>query len=232
MRLVVIAILSLAAPVASAFYVAGPWAPTPEEAIVRPGAFVTSPSACTIGFLYTNAAGDRFATTAGHCVHAVGERVHVEGVPIGAVAWRHGDEDVNGKPDLALVKLDATATAHPSVRSWGGPCPSTREPYVGDDVGLFGNGAGTGETFGGPGAVKNTRSAVVTYVDAQRFGTDAVIAEGDSGAPVVHKATRAAVGWVEQYGPYAPQTGPRVPWVSATLAAAGVSVTMAYDPLC
>lgn len=233
MRLVLLVLLA-AAPVASAYYVPGPWTVTPGEANVRPGAFVTSPSACTVGFLYVSAApGDatRYASSAGHCFSSVGEVVRVNGTRVGTV-WRLWGEDVDNDPDFALVKLDPGVPAHPRVVTWGGPCASPHDPALGDEVGLFGNGVGTGETFGGPGTMKNSRSGLLTFVDAKRFGTNIPIAEGDSGGPVVHKATKAPVGLVEQYGPYAPQVGPRVAWVEAKLAAEGVAVAMAYDPNC
>lgn len=225
----------LAVPLAAAVYVPAPWSTTPEEAVVRPGAFITSPRACTVGFLYVSAVpGDatRYASSAGHCFDAVGEPVRVGTTVVGTVAWRHGDEDVNNKPDFALIKLHADVPAHPRVVTWGGPCEDPHAVALADEVGLYGNGAGTGETFGGPSTLKNSRSGHVTYLDAKRFGTDVVIAEGDSGGPVVHKATKTPVGIVEQYGPYAPQVGPRVPWIASTLAAANVHVAMAYDPNC
>jgi hypothetical protein len=83
---------------------------------------MTSPSGCTMNFVFTSNGSDRYIGTAAHCVGAVGQSVSLsgEGV-IGSVAY-WGFADQKGT-DFALVRVATSKlpSVDPALCHWGGP---------------------------------------------------------------------------------------------------------------
>ncbi|HUS23466.1 MAG TPA: hypothetical protein VM369_00835 [Candidatus Binatia bacterium] len=158
-------------------------APRPPEPGIRPGSWMVEPYACTLGWLFRKD-GALAASTAGHCVDRVGDRVVILTrapdtgdavlLDIGVVIERHaggiGD-------DFALIEI------RPALRRWadaaaavvGGPCGEYRQERA-QTVVYYGHGVGTkgGEPQSGAAARWRT----------QAFGWDTHSVSGDSGSPV------------------------------------------------
>jgi hypothetical protein len=159
-------------------------APLPSEVGIRPGAWMISPSGCTMNFVFRKSGG-RAIGTAGHCVEKVGENVQLltlapgGGNPVlidvGSVIARH--ENGIGD-DFALVAI------RPVLYPWlsattaviGGPCGS----YYGsgpETVAHYGHGLAIG-TGGTP------RAGIALTWKTDAFGWDGAAIFGDSGSPV------------------------------------------------
>lgn len=145
MRTIVLAVMFLSsmAPIGQPA-VAAPCAPSdmPHEPVpvgpfacpgVRPGAkLVTSLGGCSIGFLFRDGNGERYASSAGHCFlpPRVAERVwtsgdgpvasEADGRRIGQAVYAIKDPGAGGR-DFGLVKLDVSVQADAAVCYWGGP---------------------------------------------------------------------------------------------------------------
>ena len=164
---------------------------------VRPGSIVQAEGGvCTLNFMFTDDAANRYMGTAGHCVLATS--------PLGAqdngeVSFAPGDgpeaRDGLGNrigdfvyaiqqdpKDFALILLDDGVDASPQVCSFGGPTgindsqPSLLEPTV---LSSFGNplGLGTGIT---------AKSFVALGMpSADHVFATGLVLPGDSGGPVV-----------------------------------------------
>jgi hypothetical protein len=158
---------------------------------IRPGAWMLSPSGCTMNFVFGSGT-DLYIGTAGHCAN-VGDRVTLIALPgvlmeIGTTVISHNN-DIGD--DFALVKIDQSMIdlVNPSMTHWGGPT-SNGQPAIGDAVVHSGHGLviGTGGT---------PRAGVVTYTGpgdgGDAFGWDGAAAPGDSGS-AVRNVTGAAAG--------------------------------------
>ncbi len=92
---------------------------------IQPGARMTSPSWCTLNFVFRDDLGGTYVGSAGHCVDPVGTRVSADGVgEFGTVAYRvrAGIGD-----DFALIHVDAEKLdlVDPTLCHWGGPSELT-----------------------------------------------------------------------------------------------------------
>ena len=184
---------------------------------IRPGAWMFSPSWCTMNFVFGGtsgtttttaakgkaAAGKKTATsgggsgwyigTAGHCAE-VGDEVTLIAAPgllmnIGRTVKSYNNDI--GK-DFALVEIypEMVQYVNPSMTHWGGPTGTNQNVAVGDPVVHSGHGLAIG-TGGTP------RAGVVTYVGngdnnaETAYGWDGAAMLGDSGSAVRHVDGRA-----------------------------------------
>ncbi len=178
---------------------------------VRPGAIVnTDNGSCTMNFMFTDPAGDRYMGTAGHCIlatSAVGqqdngevtfepgegpEATDAEGNRIGNYVYA-----IQSDPkDFALILLDDDVEASPQVCSFGGPTgisderPGLLEPTL---LSNHGNPLGLGS-----GVTAKTFLALGMPDPDHVFATGLVL-PGDSGGPVLDEEGRA-VGVVVSTG--------------------------------
>lgn len=178
---------------------------------VRPGSIVqTESGVCTLNFMFTDDAANRYMGTAGHCILATSP---VGGEDNGEVSFAPGDgpeaRDGQGNrigdfvyavqqdpKDFALILLDDGVEASPQVCSFGGPTgindsqTSLLEPTV---LSSFGNplGLGTGIT---------AKSFVALGMpSADHVFATGLVLPGDSGGPVVDSQGQA-VGTVVSTG--------------------------------
>lgn len=129
------------------------WAPE-GPGTIQPGAQIDA-GPCTLGFLLRDAENETlYATTAGHCVDAVGQRIALRtdagiGAPFGTVLAFEARPDQSAI-DWALIEIDtqARANASASIRHWTGPqgpqgaSEPDRDATQGDTLCLYGWGAG------------------------------------------------------------------------------------------
>lgn len=220
---------ALAALLAPALVPALAPAPAAEGATgIAPGALVvTSKGQCTLNFVYTDAAGRLYVGTAGHCVDRVGDRVSTPGVgSFGTVVFMRG-----GGMDFALIAVDEgkRARVSPAVARWGGPTgvAEDAETGTGDLVALYGYGLVYRET-----EATRARLGVIARDDAREYAMDAPSINGDSGGPVLVKATGEALGIVSALGSGGGTTwGPRVSYILSRLHEAGWDVTLVTAPV-
>ena len=166
---------------------------------IQPGARMTVPAGCTLNFVFTDGV-EPYIGTAGHCTNAVGERVASPDIgAFGTVVFRRD----RGPDDFALIRIDPglDAMIDPATRSFDGPTGvvSHSETTTGDLVGLSGYGMG----FRSAGQTR-ARTGVLTSQSAERFTAALPAVFGDSGGPVVHLASGAALGIVSGIGPTVP----------------------------
>lgn len=178
---------------------------------VRPGSIVESDGGvCTLNFMFTDDAGNRYMGTAGHCILATSP---VGSQDNGEVSFAPGDgpeaRDSEGNrigdyvyaiqqdpKDFALILLDDDVEASPQVCSFGGPTgvndsqPSLLDPTV---LSNYGNPLGLGT-----GITAKSFVALGMPNDDHVFATGLVL-PGDSGGPVVDGQGRA-VGVVVSTG--------------------------------
>ena len=156
---------------------------------IRPGARLTEPYACTLGFVYVDAQGGLYASTAGHCTDRVGQRVSARGAPdFGAVVFREG---AGGRADFALLRVDEASRALVSPRLCGMGGPTGVAPASvaeGTRLHLYGHAAVLGEAPPARG-----REGALVSAGSTRWSAAFPSVPGDSGAPVV-LATGEAVG--------------------------------------
>ena len=158
-------------------------APLPTEVGIRPGAWMLSPSGCTMNFVFTS--GSTFGIgTAGHCANVGDPVVLLTLAPGGAnpvlvdigttvVSHNNGVGD-----DFALVSINPALNSwvNPTIGLIGGPCGS----YEGsgpETVAHIGHGLAIG-TGGTP------RVGVALTWTQDSFGWDSPSIFGDSGSPV------------------------------------------------
>lgn len=198
-----------------------------EDAPLRPGA---SLGGCTFNFVFytpgtATKAPKAYIGTAGHCTDKLGEEVQLEGAGVvGKVVY---DSDlVTGEHkgvDFSLIELNPTMIpqTNPAVLSWGGPTRvATVEDFaVADQVDVYGYGMVLGEN-------EQTRpryGALVSWTERE-YQADMPAVNGDSGAPLIHHETGAALGIISRYGltvPPSTDMGPLMTWILEALDAAG-----------
>ena len=158
-------------------------APLPSEIGIRPGAWMLSPSGCTMNFVFRS--GTNFAIgTAGHCGNAGDPVVLITLAPGTAdpVLVEIGNISVSRNngigDDFALVPINPVLNSwvSPTMSVVAGPCGA----YTGsgpETVFHYGHGVGIG-TGGTP------RAGVALTWQAQAFGWDGAGIFGDSGSAV------------------------------------------------
>lgn len=155
---------------------------------IRPGAWMTAPHNCTMSFAVQDGQGIPYLTTAGHCVDAVGQAVHLKNEgPIGEVV---AFTDAGVGADYALVRIDEDnrSQVDPSVPGWGGPTGVARGADLDDGVKHYGWGVLTW-----PLHESRCRSGAGPLLwGTKAFGFAGVAAFGDSGSDAMLGDGRAA----------------------------------------
>lgn len=221
-RLVVVATLVLVAlPVVAA-------GEPDANAFLQPGTQVDTPvGQCTLNFVFKDATST-YLGTAGHCAEGTGGRVSTPGHG----AWGTivmDDDDV----DFALIRVDAAkvAVVRAAVQHWGGPTGiiTAAQTSAGDLLAEYGYGIGFS-------ANENTRAkqGVLLQDSNTQYIADTWAVNGDSGGPVLHKATGKALGIISSYNffevPQSTDIGPTLPAIQAALAARGYNVVLQTAP--
>ena len=168
---------------------------------IRPGAWMFSPSWCTMNFIFrgtsttttTKGGGKKASTTggggsgwyigtAGHCAE-VGDEVTLVAAPgvLMVIGKTVKSFDGGVGRDFALVEIypEMVQYINPSMTHWGGPTGTNYDVAVGDPIVHSGHGLAIG-TGGTP------RAGVVTHVEGTAFGWDGAGIFGDSGSAVRH----------------------------------------------
>lgn len=228
-----------------------PWEQEPiaSHATVNPGDKLYNLS-CTLGFLYRNATGAWFGSTAGHCVDHVGQPVYLGPLDqfffqqrkhprIGTVvAYRddppNGDE---GRLDWALIELDPPegVRIEPQLRHWTGPTGVFRGqdlPHYQDRVCYY----GWGQAYKEHDATRSRCGRFNGFLQ----GGDRVVADfrgfvdsGDSGMPIIHYPSGQALAMVLSGLYYPMNSGVTVCSFLHMTADAGYDLSLAtagYDP--
>lgn len=210
-----------------------PQAKTPawggEDSPLRPGASLKSGSgSCTFNFVFyapgtKKTAPKGYIGTAAHCTEELGEAVSQPVLgEVGKVVY---DSDlVDSGVDFTLIELDPkiVSKTNPKVLGWGGPTRSVtpEDLAVGDQVDVYGYGVGVGLTE----PTRKRYGFLVGFSDKE-YQTDMPAVNGDSGGPLIHDETGAALGIVSRYGiegvPPSTDIGPLMGWIFDELEAAG-----------
>ena len=193
---------------------------------------------CTFNFVFykpgtAKDAPKAYIGTAGHCTEKVGEEIApTELGTIGKVVY---DSDLRPEAeegfyvDFSLIELlpEFVSKTNPEVLHWGGPTRiATDEDLAqGDQIDVYGYGLGFGlreET--------RPRYGVLFSWTEEEYQADMPAVNGDSGAPLIHHETGAALGIISRYGftvPPSTDLGPRLGWILDELAKAGFDVRLA-----
>ncbi|MDQ4065023.1 MAG: S1 family peptidase [Actinomycetota bacterium] len=197
---------------------------------LRPGAAM---GGCTLNFVFytpgTRARAPKgYIGTAGHCTDKVGEEITPPGLEaIGKVVY--DSDTVKSTVDFSLIELypEMIGKTNPEVLHWGGPTRVANEEdfAFGDQVDVYGYGLAFGQT-------EQTRpryGVLVGWTD-EEYQADMPAVNGDSGAPLIHHATGAALGIISRYGftvPPSTDLGPLMTWILEELERAGFNVKLA-----
>ncbi|MFN2587538.1 MAG: hypothetical protein ABR613_05420 [Actinomycetota bacterium] len=203
------------------------------DAPLRPGSSLGG--YCTFNFVfYTPGTATRapkgYIGTAGHCTEKLGEEVELTGVGVvGTVVY---DSDLVKPPsdvDFSLIRIapKLIGKTNPEVLVHGGPTrAATVEDFaVGDQVDVYGYGVGVGLT-----PQTRPRSGVLFSWTEQEYQADMPAVNGDSGAPLIHHETGAALGIISRYGftvPPSTDLGPLMTWILEELKKSGFDVRLA-----
>jgi hypothetical protein len=174
-----------AAVIAATLFVAAP-AAADDDQIARPGIEVDDDSGrCTAGFAATDAAGNNYLMTSGHCdAHDGSLWTYGDGVPLGHITVSERDGDLK---DAAIIQLD------PDV-----PLPDGHPDgaYPVRDV-LNSSQLKVGMPFCKTGAVTGETCGQITSIDGNVVEASVYSLAGDSGSPGFVKnpdGTVSAVG--------------------------------------
>lgn len=203
------------------------------DAPLRPGSSLNG--SCTFNFVFytpgtAKKAPKGYIGTAGHCTDALGEEAELPGTGmIGTVVY---DSDlVKGSEgvDFSLIEIKPgfIGKTNPEVLVHGGPTrAATVEDFaVGDQVDVHGYGMGVGAT-----EQTRPRSGVLFSWTEKEYQADMPAVNGDSGAPLIHHETGAALGIISRYGltvPPSTDLGPLMTWIFEELDKAGFDVRLA-----
>ncbi|MDQ3915222.1 MAG: S1 family peptidase [Actinomycetota bacterium] len=201
------------------------------DAPLRPGSSLGG--YCTFNFVfYTPGTATKppkaYIGTAGHCTEKLGDEAELAGVGvIGKVVY---DSDlVKSDVDFSLIQIAPAfvGKTNPEVLVHGGPSrAATVEDFaVGDQVDVYGYGVGVGAT-----EQTRPRSGVLFSWTEKEYQADMPAVNGDSGAPLVHHETGAALGIISRYGfvvPPSTDLGPLMTWILEELDKAGFDVRLA-----
>lgn len=204
-----------------------------EDAPIRPGASI---GGCTLNFaFYTPGTASRapkaYVGTAGHCTDKLGEAIEVPGAGvIGKVVF---DSDlIEGEHkgvDFTLIALDPkmVSKTNPTVLGWGGPTrAATVEDFaIGDQIDVYGYGmvVGTAEQ------TRPRYGALFEWTEKE-YLADMPAVNGDSGAPLIHHETGAALGIISRWNigvPPSTDIGPLMTWILEALDSEGFDVRLA-----
>lgn len=205
-----------------------------EDAPIRPGSSLGG--YCTFNFVFytpgtATKAPKAYIGTAGHCTDKLGEEAELPGVGvIGKVVY---DSDlVTGEykgVDFSLIEIDPNLVGktNPTVLGWGGPTrPATVEDFqAGDQVDVHGYGLVLGQND-----VTRSRHGVLFSWTEKEYQADMPAVNGDSGSPLIHHETGAALGIISRYGftvPPSTDLGPLMTWILEALDAEGFNVRLA-----
>ena len=197
----------------------------PEDSPLRPGSSLGG--YCTFNFVFFTPgtaakAPKAYIGTAGHCTDELGEVVsHPELGEVGTVVY---DSDlVDSGVDFSLIELkpEIVSQTNPKVLGWGGPTRAINyeDLQFGDQVDLYGYGVGLGireET--------RPRYGFLVGFTETEYQADMPAVNGDSGSPLLHHETGAALGIISRYGltvPPSTDMGPLMPWIFEELGKAG-----------
>ena len=201
---------------------------------LRPGASLSSAGgSCTFNFVFykpgTKAKAPKaYIGTAGHCTDKIGDEVSQPALgKVGKVVY---DSDLaKSGVDFTLIEIKPALVSktNPTVLSWGGPTRviSHQELAVGDQVNVYGYGVGVGQNE----ATRPRHGYLVAFNDTE-YQADMPAVNGDSGAPLLHHETGAALGIISRYGiavPPSTDQGPLMPWILSELGKAGFKVKLA-----
>ena len=205
-----------------------------EDAPIRPGSSLGG--SCTFNFVFytpgtATKAPKAYIGTAGHCTDKIGEETELPGVgAIGEVVYDSDltEGDYEGV-DFSLIELypEMVAQTNPTVLHWGGPTRvATVEDFaVGDQVDVYGYGVVLGQND-----VTRPRYGVLVSWTEQEYQADMPAVNGDSGSPLIHHETGAALGIISRYGftvPPSTDLGPLMTWILEALADEGFNVRLA-----
>lgn len=164
---------------------------------LQPGDVMVNPynQLCTLGFV-VDGPGGPFFLTAAHCVRQLWETVEdASGASIGTVA-AFGNAD-DSRTDWALIEVSSTARAVSSVvRGHGAPTgvAGVDQTSLGDVLGYSGHGI----PWSIAGPLREQRIGVLTGQDERLWMSVGLNTFGDSGGPVIHRETGAALGLVSR----------------------------------
>lgn len=196
---------------------------------IQPGSEVLTPvGGCTLNFVWKDAA-NTYVGTAGHCAEGTGGRVSTPGHG----AWGSIVLDIDGDTDFALIRVDAAKVpmVRAAVQHWGGPTgvATAAETRAGDVLALYGYGVGFSVN-----EVTRAKQGVLVSDNAAQYEADTWAVYGDSGGPVLHKATGKALGIVSAFNfvdvPPTTDAGPTLAHIQAQLAARGYNVVLQTAP--
>lgn len=144
---------------------------------ISPGASISTPvGGCSLNFMFQDAAGKKYAGTAGHCFSALGQRMTVSGVGAAGTVVYLINAGVGN--DFALVRIDDSKAnlVNPAMCQWGGPTG----PATGLTAGIvrhYGFGIGYGTT-----QFTRARSGYGQHSAGTSFSFMGAVASGDSGS--------------------------------------------------
>lgn len=209
-----------------------------SDSPLRPGA---SLGGCTFNFVFykpgTKTSPPKgYIGTAGHCTDALAEKVsQPELGEIGEVVY---DSDlVESGVDFSLIEIypQFISKTNPEVLHWGGPTRASNDEDLqqGDQIDVYGYGIG----FGSAEQTRPRYGILFSWTDDE-YQADMPAVNGDSGAPLIHHETGAALGIISRYGftvPPSTDLGPRIGWILEELDKAGFNVRLAtvrdYEPI-
>lgn len=198
---------------------------------IRPGALMTSPSGCTMNWVFRGATvNDIYIGTAAHCVSYRGQSVSLSGQGvIGQVAYT-GWEDLYNLIDFALVKVSAgkLSQVNPAMCHWGGPVSMMTTPPVGPTavpILHYGHGIGTGSF-----TQTKPRTGLAYGWVYHKFYFAGTTTFGDSGSPAMTSDGRAA-GVIVAIGPTLDIATRLDDAIALAGAAMGVPLTLLTAPL-
>jgi hypothetical protein len=201
------------------------------QARLRPGVYMDG--GCTYNFLFTSPERNYFIGTAGHCTDEVGQRVSFAGKEIGTVVF---DSDVSVGADtgvdFTLILLDEgqNLVANPTMMGSAGPSGVAQAADVGLGDRLEHHGYGM--VWGDVALTRHREAVLLSYGD--NYCAEGAIWWGDSGSPVLHQETQAAIGIISRAGwiectPFAgaQNVGPTLQYILRATAAGGWPVELA-----
>lgn len=195
-----------------------------EDSPLRPGSPM---GGCTYNFVFFSpgtkkADAKGYIGTAAHCTDELGEAaMHPQLGEIGTVVY---DSDlVKSSVDFSLIELKPKIIpkTNPTVLHWGGPTRSVtvEELEIGDQVDIYGYGVGVGSF-----EQTRPRYGFLVGFNNKEYQADMPAVNGDSGSPLIHHETGAALGIISRYGftvPPSTDMGPLMGWIFKELKAAG-----------